>query len=131
MESTKVSLLFSGRPGWEINSINYYRLVKCCGRCGCLLKGQRSELRLEDFRGGPVGTEQDCGKVGPMIKKQTTKLRGSRLTAWQSRGLGLANWNARRPGLLRVFVLCAGPQYSRVSPGPAPRSGPVFSRHSL
>lgn len=88
-------------------------------------------LRLEDFRGGPVGTEQDCGKVGPMIKKQTTKLRGSRLTAWQSRGLGLANWNARRPGLLRVFVLCAGPQYSRVSPGPAPCSGPVFSRHSL
>ena len=52
----------------------------------------------------------------PMNENQTTKLKGSRLTAWQARGLSTANWNALRLVLLCVFVLSKGPQYLRVYP---------------
>lgn len=67
--------------------------------------------------------------MGLMIENQTTKLKGSRLTAWQARGLSTANWNALRPGLVcmcvcllvhvdsaRAFVLSKGPQYLRMRP---------------
>lgn len=57
-----------------------------------------------------------------MIENQTTKLKGSRLTARQARGLSTANWNALRPVVCVcqhctcVLVLSKGPQYLRMYP---------------